>query len=157
MSYFFHRALKKISDNDFRLSGPDANVNLKAMVVRQGSILSTNPTACQDKATIADIATVGSILEATLTGYTARGADLGQINATINDTTNTVTYTPNTATTNWTLTGSETISGVLVYDDTANDATSTPVAFIDSGGINGAQFSGSFTINWTSICSGVAI
>lgn len=155
MSYFFQSGIQLVGDGT-RFSGNNTQVNLYCMVVQSGSVLVTNAAACKQADNLFAISGIGSINEVTVTGYTAGGADLGQINATVDDANSKVTYTPSAAT-SWSLSGaSQTAGGLLIYYKAGSAATDIPIAFIDTGGISGAQFGGSFTINWTSIFVGVA-
>jgi len=155
MSYFFQSGIKLVGDGT-RFSGTSGQVELYCMVVKNNSVLVTSQSQCKAADTLAAISLIGGLEEVTVIGYTAGGADLGQINATVDDANSKVTYTPNAAT-SWSLSGaSQTAGGLLIYYKTASAATDIPIAFIDTGGISGAQFGGSFTINWTSIFVGVA-
>lgn len=155
MSYFFQSGIKLVGDGT-RFSGTVSQVELYCMVVQQNSVLVTSPTLCKQADNLQAISALGAINEVSVTGYTAGGADLGQINATVDDANSKVTYTP-AAATSWSLSGaSQTAGGLLIYYKTGAAATDIPIAFIDTGGISGAQFGGSFTINWTSIFVGVA-
>ena len=155
MSYFFQSGIKLVGDGT-RFSGNLAQVELYCMVVQNTSVLVTNPSGCKQADNLTAITALGAINEVSVTGYTAGGADLGQINATVDDANSKVTYTPSAAT-SWSLSGvSQTAGGLLIYFKTGSTATDIPIAFIDTGGISGSQFGGSFTINWTSIFVGVA-